>query len=66
MYLPVAVNFSSGNARPGAVKRKNVEGPLGDEWTASGLVGDDREALGVCDWEPVLSERADLAADDGG
>ena len=40
--------------------------PLADERRASGLVGDDREALRVCDWEPVLGERADLAADDGG
>jgi hypothetical protein len=34
--------------------------------SASGLVGDDREALRVGDRDPVLGERADRAADDGG
>ena len=44
----------------------NLARPIGSERRASGLVGNDREALRVCDWDPVLGEGADFVADDDG
>ncbi len=49
-----------------AVNWRNLARPLGNDRKGSCLVGDDREALRVRGWGPVLGERADLAADDDG